>query len=92
MPSRSSSVFLVTLVLIVTAGGALAAWQWRDGLALRGVLVERQTHVAELARLRAENERLQARQIPAAELAALRADHVAILRLRAEIEALRRRP
>ena len=46
----------------------------------------------DLARVRAENERLKERQISTTELEALRADHAALPRLRAELEALKPRP
>ncbi len=40
--------------------------------------------------LRAENQRWRGRQISAAELELLRADHAALPRLRAELEALKK--
>ena len=42
-------------------------------------------------KLRSENERLRALQVPSAELDRLRADHAALVRLRAELEDLRKR-
>ncbi len=46
---------------------------------------------ARIEEVRAENARLRAAQISPEELARLRADHAALPRLRAEIEALRKR-
>jgi uncharacterized protein HemX len=85
--ARLFSALLLALALV--AGAAL--WLQRQAAdALRGevALLREENH--ELAKLRAEHERLVAAQLPAAELARLREDHAAVMRLRAEIEALRR--
>ena len=47
-------------------------------------------NAAELARLQRENLRLKEQQVAPAELAALRADHEAVVRLRHDVEVLRR--
>lgn len=90
MSSRASSRFTLALTLVLLVGGAACGWQrWqttllRDDLALQKIAAE------ELERLSAENARLKDRQVSAAELETLRADHAAVVRLRAEIEALDR--
>lgn len=76
---------LFGLALIV--GGALA-WQRQQTHTLRAGLAVAQMEAGELAALRAENQRWRARQITPAELGQLRADHAALPRLRAELEAL----
>ena len=78
------------LALAVVAGVALwlqrqAASQLRDEIAL----LREQNR--ELARLRAESQRLAAALPPAGELERLRADHAAVARLRGEIAGLRAR-
>jgi hypothetical protein len=80
--------FFIVLAVLIIAGGAGLASQWRQTMMLRAELESVRLEVGDLARLRAENQRLRDRQIPAAELEALRADHTALPRLRAEIEAL----
>lgn len=73
------------LVLAVVAGGA--SWSQRQASAvLRGEIELLREENAELARLRAENKRLNAQQVSAAEQERLRGDHVAVMRLRDEVE------
>ena len=73
-------------------GGSIAfTREWQERMALRGELDLVRSEVSELARLRVENDRLRAKQIPAPELEALRADHTALPRLRAELAALKKR-
>jgi hypothetical protein len=91
MKPRSRTGFIVTLAGVLGAIVAGAVWQWRETEGLRVELATLRPDAGELDRLRRENERLRARQIPAAELEALRADHAALPRLRAELEALRQR-
>lgn len=79
----------MTLALVVGCCVAIA-WQARETLRLRAELEVARLEAAESESLRAENQRLRAKQIPAAELEALRADHAAVLRLRAELESLRK--
>lgn len=83
---RLSTVSL--LVLAVVAGGAL--WSQRQASAvLRGEIVLLREENAERVRLRAENRRLVAQQISATEQERLRGDHLAVMRLRDEIEKSR---
>jgi hypothetical protein len=89
MKPRYSFGFFFLLALFLLGGGALLLRQWRESMALR---VERERAMLgahELARLRDENRRLREKQISAAELERLRADHAALPRLRAEVEALK---
>jgi Tfp pilus assembly protein PilN len=88
MKRRSSLGFLVLIGAIVVAVGAGMLSQWRQTLALRGELELARATMTELGRLREENQRLRARQIPTAELDRLRADHAALPRLRRELETL----
>ena len=79
------------LVSGVALAGALAvAQQWRIAQGLRQRVAAQPAQADELARLRAENERLRALQVPDAELARLRAEREALPRLRAEIAALKK--
>lgn len=76
------------LVLAVVAGGAF--WAQRQASAvLRGEIGLLREEQAELARLRAENRRLIAQRVSAAEWEGLRGDHMAVMRLRGEIEKSR---
>lgn len=77
---------------LVIAGGVGLTSRWQKTMELRGEVERLRLEAAELTGLRAENQRLHARQIPATELEALRADHAALPRLRAELEALKLRP
>jgi hypothetical protein len=88
MKQRSSLGFILLLVALVVAGGTGLWSQWLQTMALRTELESARAEVGELARLRAENTRLRAQQLPPAQLEALRADHAALPRLRAELEAL----
>lgn len=73
------------LVLAVATGGAF--WAQRHASAgLRGEIGLLREENAELSRLRAENARLSAQRVPTAELERLRGDHMAVMRLRDEIE------
>ena len=65
--------------------------QVREAVALRRERDLMRMDGSELERLRKENQRLKAPSVSAAELEALRADHVAVVRLRGEVEALNRR-
>ena len=74
----------------VLAGGGL--WlQHETSAALRGEIRLLQDERKTLERLRAENQRLTAAQVPDAELARLRADRAALLRLRDEIDRMKSR-
>ncbi len=76
------------LALAVVAGASW--WLQRQATAqLRGELALLRDEQRELARLRAENQRLAAALPAAVELERLRADHAAVLQLRAEIDRAR---
>ena len=92
MKPRSSFVFSLVLITLAIAGGAALTMQWRQSMELRVALENAKADADELARLRDENRRLRAQQIPPAELERLRSDHAALPRLRAELEALQRPP
>jgi hypothetical protein len=91
MKQRRSLGFFIVLAALAIAGGVGLARQWQDAMSLRAELAVARIETSELARLRAENDRLREKQIPVAELEALRADHAALPRLRAELEALKKR-
>lgn len=80
----------MVIALVVTGGAGLAS-RWQETMLLRGEIGLLRLDVSELERLRAENLRLREKQIPATVLEVLRADHAALPRLRAEIEALNKR-
>src|SRR5512140_519040 len=88
MKPRSPLGFFVALAALIMASGTGLALQWRQSMALRGELERVKFAAEELARLRDENQRLREKQTPAAELERLRADHAALPRLRAELDAL----
>jgi hypothetical protein len=90
MKRQSSFGFLVVLVALLVVGGLGLASQWQETILLRGKLDGLRDQERELKALRSENERLRGQQVSAAELAALRADHAAVGRLRAELEALKK--
>ena len=90
MQPRSHFVFVMVVVVLVLIGGAAWGLQWQDTLVLGRSIESAQVEAKELSQLQAENLRLRARQIPAAELERLRADHAALPRLRAELEATKR--
>lgn len=87
--SQTRLTVIVTAVAVVI-GGFFAA-EWRETEMLRTELLQARAANEEWRRLQAEHERLHAQQISAEELARLRADHAALPRLRAELEALRKR-
>lgn len=72
-----------------------AAWMvWQQCLEaeiLRVELLNRHDQQRERSHLEAENERGRASEIPAEQLAALRNDHIALQRLRADVEAAKAR-
>jgi predicted aminopeptidase len=75
-------------VLALGAGAGQACWRTTE---LRDEVRALREQVALIEGVRAENARLRAAQISPEELERLRADHAALPRLRAEIEALRKR-
>ena len=80
------------MAALILAGGVGLAAQRQKTMMLRSELDLARRETGERERLRAENRRLRDGQIPVAELEMLRADHAALPRLRAELEALRKRP
>ena len=83
---RWLSVLLLALALVTGA----SLWLQRQAAAqLRDEIAQLREDSRELAKLRAENQRLVAAQVSAVELARLRADHAAVLRLRTELETLK---
>lgn len=90
MQPRSHFVFVMVVVLLVLIGGAAWGLQWQETQVLRRSIEIAGEEANELSQLQAENLRLRARQIPATELERLRADHAALPRLRAELEAATR--
>lgn len=88
MKQRFSLGLLVVMVALLVVGGAGFGTQWQKTMLLRGELDGLRDQERELKALRAANERLREQQVSAAELTALRADHAALPRLRAEMEAL----
>ena len=89
---RSRLGFLAILAVVMIAGGVSLVSQWQEAVLLRAERDLGQFEMRELQRLRAENTRLRASQIPATELEALRADHAALSRLRVELDALSHPP
>lgn len=83
--------FFLQALALAMGGGTAAAAQWKKTFLLRGELTQLQLQAAELQRLQAENARLKARQLPAGELQKLREEYDAVMRLRAELEALQGR-
>ena len=88
MKTRPSPGFFLVLAALVVGGGIGLTLQWRQAMTLRTELERAKFNAEERAHLRAENQRLREKQISAIELERLRADHAALPRLRAEIEAL----
>jgi hypothetical protein len=73
---------------LVIVGSIVLGSQRVQTQSLRTELESARSAASELARLRAENQRLSEKQIPPAQLEALRADHAALPQLRAQVEAL----
>lgn len=79
----------LSVLLATVAGGAIVLWMQRQETALLQSQVElAKFETRDLHQLRAENARWRKQQISTAELERLRADHAAIVRLKAELEAL----
>ena len=86
--ASSRWVSVGSLAFVVVAGAAF--WLQRQAAAdLRDELALLRGDSRELARLRAENQRLTAALPPAVKLEELRADRAAVMRLRSEIEKTR---
>jgi hypothetical protein len=89
MKPPCSPGFFVLIGALAVAASYGAAWQHQETAALRTELEVMRLQRAELDQLRAENQRLRQKQIPANELEGLRADHAAIARLRGELATLK---
>ena len=87
---RSPPGFIGLMSLAAIASGAGYFSQWRESVRLRTERDLGHLEVREWERLCAENGRLRQGKISAAELHSLRADHEALARLRAEVDALTR--
>ena len=83
--------FSFALLVLAVVSGALWVLQRQSAAALQQEIVLLKDENRILARLRAENQRLQMEQLPAEALQRLQADRAAIQHLRAEIEALKTR-
>ncbi|MBI5691121.1 MAG: hypothetical protein HZC55_13615 [Verrucomicrobia bacterium] len=81
----------IAVVVVLALGGGVLLWQAQTREQLRQQVGELRQQRDQLARLREENQRLAAGLPSATDLERLRADHAAIPRLRAEIEAARER-
>jgi hypothetical protein len=90
MTSGRRLLWVIVVAATVTCAAVLAL-QRQEQTVLRSEKELLRDQARELAQVRAENERLKAQQIPASELARLRADHTELVRLRAEIDALKQR-
>jgi hypothetical protein len=88
--SRARWIFVVGGVAVCVIGGGVAFGRMETAR-LRYELQGLREQCARKVELRAENARLRSGQISEEELERLRADHAALPRLRAEIEALRKR-
>jgi hypothetical protein len=91
MKCRSNFGFYLVIVSLLVGSGVGVGRRWLRTQELRVELESLRMGAGELERWRAENARLRAAQISSEELERLRADHAALPRLRAEIEALRKR-
>jgi hypothetical protein len=86
--SRKWTVFFLACAIVM----GVAAWLQRDAaVVLRKELALLQEEQRIVARLKANNAKLLAEQIPEAEMARLREDRAALHRLREEIENLKKR-
>src|SRR6187402_1554421 len=83
--------FLVVLALLLAAGLAGLASQYRANAALRRELAHRQEDAREQARLEAEHRRLQSTQVSPEQLAVREQERAALAGLANELEILRRR-
>lgn len=82
--------FVAVTLIVAVAGVAALVSQLQETRGLRTELALAGPGVGEIERLRAENQRLKEKRISPVELEALRADHAALPRLRAEMDALRK--
>ncbi len=88
---RASHGIAVALLALAIVAGAGFALQRQAAEALRQEIALLRDAQRAVAQVRAENEKLKASQPAPAEIERLRADRAAMLRLRAEIDALQAR-
>ena len=83
--------FLFVFTLLLSAGLAGLAWQYRGNVALRRELAHRQAATREQERLEVEHRRLQSVQVSPEQLAIREQERAALSGLANELEILRRR-
>ena len=88
---RRPIIFFAVLTLFAGGFSVVVVWQRQTAAMLRAEVELQREQVKTRAELAANIARLRAEQISAADLQALRADHLAMVRLRGEIDGLRRR-
>lgn len=91
MSAAAGRWIAVALMALAVAAGAGFWLQREEAAVLRREVGWLKEENAALGRLRTENARLKAAETPAHEIERLRADRAAVLRLRAEIDAMKRR-
>ena len=88
MSVKRPALLLSFGLLAAVAIAVLGAQRWQR-MKLQAEIAVLQLEAEELPRLEAENRRLQSRKIGGRDLEQLQADHAALPRLRAEVEALK---
>jgi hypothetical protein len=88
-----TALWVAALVSLgIAVAGAVGFVRQREELhALQAKAEALRWEATQLEHLRTQNERLRSLQIPPEESERLRAEHAAVLRLRAEVEELKRR-
>src|SRR5260221_11537878 len=81
--------FSSVLIALALVAGAVLLLQRQSAAQLREEIALLREEHRGIARLRAENQRLLAAQLPEAELERLRSDRAAVVRLRGEIEKVK---
>ena len=84
-------IFSAVLVLFACGFSVVVFWQRKTATGLKAEVEFQREQAGARARLAVETARLRAKQISTVELEALREDHAALVRLRGEIDGLRRR-
>lgn len=87
--NRPAGFGIIVLTLVAAVVLLVLGRQWLTTAELRSSLELARGHTDELSLLQTENRRLKEKQVSAAELERLRADHAALPRLRAEVEAVK---
>ena len=85
--NRTATWMLLVLLTLVVAAGLARQWQTTVLLQIEAESLREGTR--DLARLRAQNERLKRERPPVAAVERMRADHAAMEQLRTELEKLR---